>query len=110
MELSGLRVEIADDRGDVLESHEFAGEELKRIMEENGGEVPFEIPARTGSVGKEPVHIGLIEGQSSMDCAEGKRETCPHQLDFQHCMFLLSYAVSVQTRPGTLPAGKEAPR
>jgi hypothetical protein len=46
MELSGLRVEIADDRGDVLESHEFAGEELKRIMEENGGEVPFEIPAR----------------------------------------------------------------
>ena len=46
MELSGLRIEIADDRGDVLESHEFAGEELKRIMEENGGEVPFEIPAR----------------------------------------------------------------
>ena len=46
MELSGLEIVIADDQGAVLESHEFAGEELKRIMDENGGEVPFEIPAR----------------------------------------------------------------
>jgi hypothetical protein len=46
MELSGLEVEITDDQGAVLESHEFSGEELQRIMDENGGEVPFEISAR----------------------------------------------------------------
>ena len=46
MELSGLEVEISDDKGTVLESHEFSGEELQRIMDENGGEIPFEIPAR----------------------------------------------------------------
>ena len=46
MELSGLEVEITDDQGAVLESHEFAGEELRKIMDENGGEIPFEIPAR----------------------------------------------------------------
>lgn len=46
MELSGLEIEIADDQGSVLETHKFDGEELERIMDENGGEVPFEIPAR----------------------------------------------------------------
>ena len=46
MELSGLEVEITDDQGTVLETHEFSGEELQRIMDENGGEVPFEISAR----------------------------------------------------------------
>ena len=46
MELSGLEIEITDDQGAVLESYEFSEEELKKIMDENGGEVPFEIPAR----------------------------------------------------------------
>ena len=47
MELSGMEIEITDDQGAVLESHELMGEELHMIMEENGGEVPFVIPARS---------------------------------------------------------------
>ena len=47
MELSGMEIEITDDQGAVLESHELMGEELHMIMDENGGEVPFEIPARS---------------------------------------------------------------
>ena len=46
MELSGMEIEITDDQGTVLEAHKFEGEELHRIMDANGGEVPFEIPAR----------------------------------------------------------------
>ena len=46
MELSGMEIEIRDDKGSVLEVHKFEGEELHRIMDANGGEVPFEIPAR----------------------------------------------------------------
>ena len=46
MELSGMEIEIRDDQGSVLETRKFKGEELHRIMDANGGEVPFEIPAR----------------------------------------------------------------
>ena len=46
MELSGMEIEITDDQGSVLETHKFDGEELERIMDENGGEIPFEIRAR----------------------------------------------------------------
>ena len=44
--MSGMEIEIRDDQGSVLETHKFDGEELERIMDENGGEIPFEIPAR----------------------------------------------------------------
>ena len=47
MELSGIEIEITDDQGAVLEKHQLMGEELHMIMDENGGEVPFEIPARS---------------------------------------------------------------
>ena len=46
MELSCLEIEITNDQGLVLESHTFRGEELQRIMGDNGGEVPLEISAR----------------------------------------------------------------
>lgn len=46
MELSGLVIEITDDQGVLLETYELTGEELHMMMDENGGEVPFEIRAR----------------------------------------------------------------
>ena len=45
MELGGLDIEITDDRGSVLESQRIGKEELRDILEQNGGEVPFEIRA-----------------------------------------------------------------
>ena len=47
MELSGMEIEITDDQGAVLEKHQLMGEELHMIMDENGGEIPFEITARS---------------------------------------------------------------
>lgn len=46
MELSGLEIEITDDQGILLETYKYNEEELTRIMDENGGEIPFEIRAR----------------------------------------------------------------
>ena len=46
MELSGLEIEITDDQGILLETYKYDEEELTRIMDENGGEIPFEIRAR----------------------------------------------------------------
>lgn len=46
MELSGMEIEITDDRGILLETYKYDEEELTRIMDENGGEIPFEIRAR----------------------------------------------------------------
>lgn len=46
MELSELEIEITDDQGILLETYKYNEEELTRIMDENGGEIPFEIRAR----------------------------------------------------------------
>ena len=48
MEVKSLEIEVADDKGGLIEKQVIGGQELREIMDRNGGEVPVTIHAGAG--------------------------------------------------------------
>ena len=99
MELKNLEIQISDDQGRLIEKRVISGQELREVMDRNGGEVPVTIRADAGWQTLRAVAADGAGNRSSGICGIGEDGRA------EFCRVLVSANLMVHLyRSGILPA------